>query len=531
MQPDTMLSFNSLDLSFLSSDKGLDFNTPPDDPFNDPFDRFVSHDSSSSSDNVTEPIDFDLFGLPSDENKAYSGSYIADQPASNFVQPRVGRLHRSPHIAFPLSRSSEPVLQRRHHGLTHYDRPIAAISGTELLSLEGKLPHQIPSTQQRPPVSGAPALPLRRKPKFTPESLRFSNHRVSKSITSNSGDSPTMIRPSQYSRQETPEWTNRFEQISLRTPSFDLPLSSKASTSIPRRQDSSPPLPQSSFHNARQVDLNRNIDLTQDYSVNQKSEPDHIAPSLAFSANSTCEHTSRHGGHVQTTEPHSLPSALWTQTPSGQDDFDFTISPHDLQQDWSQDVLKTTGTYYANSSGIQSAPALSHADSGFSNEGLLAHCNPFGQFITENPSEDYLISGVDPFQMPTNNLCQSSLAAIPSAQRASTPSSHSSSACPSPPQSAKQTPKTRKRSKSSRRKLSAEALKSPKSAGALGFVNFTPNDSQKILTGVAPSGSSKTKARRELEAIERKRRLSMAAEKAVRDAGGDPEKLRAAGLI
>ena len=522
-----MLSFNSLDLSLLSSDKGLDFNTPPDDPFTDPFDQFVSHDSSSSSDNVTKPIEFDLFGLPRDENKAYSGSYIADQPASNFSQPRAGRLHRSPHIAFPLSRSSEPVLQRRNHGLTHYDRPIAAISGTELLSLEGKLPHQIPSTQQRPPASEAPALPLRRKPKFTPESLRYSNHRVSKSVTSNSGDSPTMIRSSQYSRQETPEWTNRFEQIGLQRPSFDLPLSSKASTYIPRNQDSSPTLPQSAFHNARQVDLNRNIGLSHGYPVTQKAEPHLITPSVSFPANSNSEHTSRQAGHIQTTEPHGLPSALWTQTPSGQDDFDLTISPHDLQEDWSQDILKTTGSYYANSSGIQSAPALSHADPGFSNENLLAHCNPFGQFNTENPSEDYLISGLDPFQMPTNGLCQPSLASGTSARRASTPSSRSSSACPSPPPSAKPTPKARKRSKSSRRKLSAGALKSPKSAGALGFINFTPNDSQKILTGVAPSGSSKTKARRELEAIEEKRKLSMALEEAKR---GNLEELRAAGL-
>ena len=53
-----------------------------------------------------------------------------------------------------------------------------------------------------------------------------------------------------------------------------------------------------------------------------------------------------------------------------------------------------------------------------------------------------------------------------------------------------------------------------------GFVNFTPEDSRKILTGVAPSGSSKTKARREREAAERRRKLSQAAMKAVLEAGG-----------
>lgn len=57
-------------------------------------------------------------------------------------------------------------------------------------------------------------------------------------------------------------------------------------------------------------------------------------------------------------------------------------------------------------------------------------------------------------------------------------------------------------------------------------MNFTPQDKSKILTGVAPSGSSKTKARREMEANEKKRRLSLAAEKAVREAGGDWEGVR-----
>ena len=56
-------------------------------------------------------------------------------------------------------------------------------------------------------------------------------------------------------------------------------------------------------------------------------------------------------------------------------------------------------------------------------------------------------------------------------------------------------------------------------------MNFTPDDSRKILTGVAPSGSSKTKARREKEAAEKRRKLSEAAKRAVRDAGGDLEAL------
>ena len=63
------------------------------------------------------------------------------------------------------------------------------------------------------------------------------------------------------------------------------------------------------------------------------------------------------------------------------------------------------------------------------------------------------------------------------------------------------------------------------SGGGVGFVNFTPNDGSMLMTGVAPSGSSKTKARREKEATERRRRLSEAAIKAVAAAGGDVDKL------
>jgi hypothetical protein len=76
-------------------------------------------------------------------------------------------------------------------------------------------------------------------------------------------------------------------------------------------------------------------------------------------------------------------------------------------------------------------------------------------------------------------------------------------------------------------KSSNKAEKTSRGGAAMvvDFVNYTPSDSRKILTGVAPSGSSKTKARREKEALEKRRRLSQAAVKAVRAAGGSLESL------
>ncbi|KAL5321598.1 hypothetical protein ACEPPN_009558 [Leptodophora sp. 'Broadleaf-Isolate-01'] len=67
--------------------------------------------------------------------------------------------------------------------------------------------------------------------------------------------------------------------------------------------------------------------------------------------------------------------------------------------------------------------------------------------------------------------------------------------------------------------------------GTVDFVNYTPSDSRKILTGVAPSGSSKTKARREKEALDKRRKLSQAALRAVRAAGGDVDSLVEQGLF
>lgn len=55
----------------------------------------------------------------------------------------------------------------------------------------------------------------------------------------------------------------------------------------------------------------------------------------------------------------------------------------------------------------------------------------------------------------------------------------------------------------------AKALKpdsTRSSSRIISYINFTQNDSRKILAGVAPSGSNKTKARREKEAMRKQRR-------------------------
>lgn len=91
---------------------------------------------------------------------------------------------------------------------------------------------------------------------------------------------------------------------------------------------------------------------------------------------------------------------------------------------------------------------------------------------------------------------------------------------------------SRNRIKSEHYASTPRTPKTPKSGAMFGdFVNFTPSDSSKILTGVAPSGSSKTKARREKEAMEKRRRLSQAALRAVQAAGGSIDTLVEEGLL
>lgn len=105
---------------------------------------------------------------------------------------------------------------------------------------------------------------------------------------------------------------------------------------------------------------------------------------------------------------------------------------------------------------------------------------------------------------------------------------------PSPPLNeprSRRASSSRRTSKHCRAKSTNSTARHSQNLDKSGFVNFTPSDSGKILNGVAPSGSSKTKARREKEAADKRRRLSQAAVKAVVEAGGSVETLQKAGLL
>ncbi|KAI9861824.1 MAG: hypothetical protein M1824_001935 [Vezdaea acicularis] len=95
-----------------------------------------------------------------------------------------------------------------------------------------------------------------------------------------------------------------------------------------------------------------------------------------------------------------------------------------------------------------------------------------------------------------------------------TSSAHSSTivSSPIPTQRALTTRKSGRVEKPGRKKSPTTTTPtSTKSPGVVDFVNLTPDHGRKILSGVAPSGSSKTKAKREKETRERELRIIEAA--------------------
>jgi hypothetical protein len=78
------------------------------------------------------------------------------------------------------------------------------------------------------------------------------------------------------------------------------------------------------------------------------------------------------------------------------------------------------------------------------------------------------------------------------------------------------------RRKSSKSSMSSHGGARTPRRGSCEFVNYTAGDSHRILKGVAPSGSSKTKLRREREEADKRRKLAENARIAVEKAGGDP---------
>ncbi|KAK3197696.1 hypothetical protein GRF29_216g951306 [Pseudopithomyces chartarum] len=254
---------------------------------------------------------------------------------------------------------------------------------------------------------------------------------------------------------------------------------------------------------------------------------------------------------LQTPPPSSrIPMDMWGTGASPTVDFSSFSSSPDFQS-----ASKTAGWWTTNSGSIpvtqSSTPSAYQGSSsrsashnlGFgtastAGAGLGISCDTtsfanFGPDLDTNPSG---LSHSASFDVSPYTAVYPSTPGIPIGHGPANPPSRSPSLSPQPRftrrrHSSHPHNRTASRRKSSNSSQHVSHVHSRGASMGGGFVNFTPDDSRKILTGVAPSGSSKTKARREKEAAEKRRKLSQAAVKAVIEAGGDLGRLEKEGLL
>ena len=559
MQRSAMSSFVRPDFQIRPEDKGCNiFTQTLDDPFNDIFDQYVNLDSSDSSDFLNDSTRSNLCGevdIAFDTGTASNGSYTVGPPPTSIRSPTSDQPHEVGQALtlWPAQERVASPCQRRKFRVDQARSIRATIPGPELLNIKGKSiiqarafinPTSPPST---PPST--PSQKIAHSATATSKTTVRHRDRISKTPNRINNASSKMMSPSYYHRQETPsfqEWTQRFEQFNLQGMASNSMLSPPPSSRVSQQENPAglwESQRNSSFEFSDPPELNDEgmVAMYKYRTTNMGPGFGSSSPTLVNRDKRTRQHARMSSSKDTYSSPVVAPqpqrSLSWMQSTPTPSENEHT-PPLDSQQSWTGAIQVQQQT--TSQQQIQQQPwydtaqlperytpqAFQNMD--FATQGLMIQCDDsYSPYVGEDSSDDYLTS-------TTSNPYQSTIAAEvfptdlypttnpPPHQR--TPSLSSS---PSPP-----TSKSRRSSKSAnhRRRKSSTSPSTPKTpTSAIGFVNFTPNDSKRILTGVAPSGSSKTKARREKEAIERSRRLSQAALRAVQKAGGDLEMLKVEG--
>ena len=559
-----------------SADKDFCCASDQDDP-QTLFDEFLNHDSVYHVVDCADShrLESFEFNLNFDEDTTTSESYSADSTISS---------NRPPEQSSPVSKIATPPRRssalRPHRALPNSDRLNPSISSIELLRIEGK--GRFAPREPTPPASSGVQV-LRRKGRFcsSREASGYQACTVLRTSTDNT------MQPSYSYHEEAPinqEWTQRFEQISLQQPEpFREDLSSP-SIELAQQQHKSPvkrppyiqsPLPGGRHRKtvSEQVASRQRFNGSQ--TINDTNLPnengfqlfDHGMPSQRNLMSNHVFHSSDSNSESITPSRHARQPASWSQSPADLVRQDYATSANQIHSDWGIALQQQNENSFDNATARMtfqdySLPEFPPDYDAYTQ--LNDYSNTSNGYHMENMPHRDISSPPNHYELP--NTIQSH-DTIPFPQRLPNPPALPPQYSTSPPQeeptSSHRRPskrrsrphslrlpksvgnlKTPKPTSSSdlRSPGSASALRSSKSAsglkspvkspagsgagGGFGFVNFTPSDKGKILTGVAPSGSSKTKARRELEAQEKKRRLSLAAEKLVREAGGDVEKVR-----
>lgn len=480
----------------------------PDDKTPD-FSKSALGDSpnhSASQTHVHGFLEFDVTdnGLVDDET-ASGGTIAGENGYDRFVGPNTSRCRRFPPASLRSTQSEEVLPSQVSRRFTGFDNSRSAISGAELLKLEGKIPDQtVPLILPiKSPSAVAKANPsLRRKSRFSTETMRQRNHQFSKSGVDRAMDSSKTVRGSYRYQQEMTsslEWTQENYDQSM----LQASVSSPPITSLPPETSSS-------------------FSSSDAYAYLEQQSPRHLTFARHQEARSKESAKYAHDSHQQ-------PSTGQITSPSTDDSLNLTD-----HSNWPPDSIYSC---YGRAGPSHSAPSLAQtqsADLSSTYTGMTQGVHEYhdGVVADHPPPNDYYLVTREQLQPHSTNadFYPAKFPAVAAAAAAATsPATPSFQSLQSPHLSSKHRSGP---SRSSRRKVSSASLRSANNnSSRMGFVNYTPGDSQKILAGVAPSGSSKTKARREQEALERKKKLSLATEKAVKEAGGNWEQLRASGLL
>lgn len=570
MQPDTMLNFGYGH----KMDKDLgNCTTQIEDSCDDLFDQWLNQDPTTISDTANGSDNFHDFDFAFDEETVSSGSYST---GSKTTSPPSSQQPSAAGVHFPPPQLISPL--RHRPSLVRCDSPTlrSAISSSELLNLEGKLSYKNRQTKSASTTSSSSsAVPtlggkLRRKANFcapAPETQRSRPQKLSKIPSSE------MLHPYHF-RQETPachEWTRRFEQISLQTPNNTPQISpprTRGSFRDNRPGDivtSTRKFPQKSSEDATEVSEMKSEAPQETSTTPQTSfyNPLPKAPALqgqVSDAGMNSMPSTSGDGKAEYSQVGSEPThagqlrhpSSWNYLPISPLDLDFsTLSPKHVHPSWLHGLPEhvNVDSYHHNASATPSTPGIAQPPSEYLSQNFLIQYEPYDQFINEDPSTGYSVMPSNPLQSPGIDEIPISLCGhddpdlVGMARPGQSPPLRSLSVSPplhSPTKSGGGRSKVRNHKKTKsvgqlRQPKSCNTLKAAKSHGNIkspklttttgssfdNFVNFTAHDSNKILTGVAPSGSSKTKARREQEAHEKKRKLSLAAMRLIEEAGGD----------
>jgi hypothetical protein len=556
-------------------DKGADsFGQSGVDPRNDFFDQYLTFDAAGVDGSIylTAPESTLLVSTSKGSDSAYTGAKMwKDEAGQNLAKRLRGE---PPQDQSPASLNDKP------EGNAFRFQDSGRAAGTEfgILSLE-KISLESPRLKCPPP---SPELLFNSKNRARHRILEgfhkpFQNEKEIKTLRKSTGPirkatSPAKMRRSQYTEQNINDWGQR---TASDAPKFNYSFQQTGTTSSPPPSQASA---SSNNNNLMMVPTRQHEGtFSWDHTISEQyayrtteaiESPLNTPPTDNTSFHQSNMHNVSSNNMMYTTSHRDQSSTSWAQAPANSDyTFEASTSYVD-EQEWWGDAATTSMAEPAPSAYrrqnqhntqnlamqlqaelVYNANELSLNPSNMSS-GLMIRMptSPAGPFVVGaspiDEEQGYFASASETLQPHHHRYPQSqpqSYAPLPPTREEKSlgHSRTESFSSPSPQMRASSTHVSKKHHSSSHRKKrggesQTAGQKTPKGTSkvaATDFVNFTPKDSTKILTGVAPSGSSKTKARREKEAAEKKKRLSQAAVRAVQAAGGSIDTLVEEGLF